>query len=240
MSRVLVIDINNLQTFNLLASLPAHCLLFLTFRKRVWKNVFLQATVFMYGLVYIGIGNYIGDNFFPENLILMASIVSIAVTALTLPPLLFMLRRMYSNRNTLQAAVFWRLVWLVPLSFFMIIFLGGNYLRGSFDSWFFIVRVVSYGVLLMLCYLFDVIARQISEAEAVKRKAEEAAAEIDFYRKMSHSLRTPLTVISTNIQTAKRRPNEADELLTHSQAEIMKMAAMISDALKDGEKGAGE
>jgi signal transduction histidine kinase len=76
-------------------------------------------------------------------------------------------------------------------------------------------------------------------AEA-RRKSEELAAETGFYRKMSHALRTPLTIVSTNIQTARRRPEEAFDLLTDSQAEIMKMAAMISDALKDGEKGAGE
>ncbi|MDR0875357.1 MAG: hypothetical protein LBN12_04010 [Clostridiales Family XIII bacterium] len=72
------------------------------------------------------------------------------------------------------------------------------------------------------------------------RKAEELAAETAFYRRMSHDLRTPLTVVSTNIQTAQRRPEEAGKLLTDSQAEIMKMSDMISDALKDGEKGAGE
>ena len=76
--------------------------------------------------------------------------------------------------------------------------------------------------------------------DAAKREAEEEAAKTDFYRKMSHSLRTPLTIVSTNIQTAKRRPQEADELLDKSQAEIMKMADTISHALKDGDKGAGE
>jgi signal transduction histidine kinase len=75
---------------------------------------------------------------------------------------------------------------------------------------------------------------------AAKRETEKLAAKTDFYRKMSHDLRTPLTVVSTNIQTARRRPEEAYELLTKSQSEIMKMADMISDALKDGDKGAGE
>lgn len=78
------------------------------------------------------------------------------------------------------------------------------------------------------------------EAEAVKRQAEEQAAKINFYRKMGHDLRTPLTIVSTNIQTARRRPDEAYGLLTDAQGEIMKMAEMISGALKDGDKGAGE
>jgi hypothetical protein len=81
-------------------------------------------------------------------------------------------------------------------------------------------------------------ARQ--ESAAAKLEAEKLAEKTEFYRKMSHDLRTPLTIVSTNIQTAQRRPEEAFELLADSQAEIMRMAGMISDALKDGEKGAGE
>ena len=91
----------------------------------------------------------------------------------------------------------------------------------------------------MFLILSQCVLLSISYTEA-KRRAEELAAKTDFYRKMSHDLRTPLTIVSTNIQTARRRPEEAGELLTHSQSEIMKMADMISNALKNGEKGAGE
>jgi len=69
-----------------------------------------------------------------------------------------------------------------------------------------------------------------------RREMEELAAQTSFFRKMNHALRTPLTVVSTNIQTARRRPEEADELLTESQSEIMKMAEMIDDALQDSDK----
>jgi signal transduction histidine kinase len=56
---------------------------------------------------------------------------------------------------------------------------------------------------------------------------------------MSHDLLTPLTRVSTNVQTAQRRPELADELLGNSQADIMKMAEMINDALRDGKEGEG-
>jgi signal transduction histidine kinase len=71
----------------------------------------------------------------------------------------------------------------------------------------------------------------------MRRAFDEISAKTDFYRRMSHDLRTPLTKVSTNIQTAKRRPQEAAELLEKSQDEIMKMAAMIDDALSDGDEG---
>ncbi|MDR0840786.1 MAG: hypothetical protein LBN26_05300 [Christensenellaceae bacterium] len=66
---------------------------------------------------------------------------------------------------------------------------------------------------------------------------EEAAAKNDFYHKMSHGLRTPMTVVSTCIQTVRRRPTEAAELLPEAQTEIMKIAKMIDDALEDGDEG---
>jgi hypothetical protein len=94
---------------------------------------------------------------------------------------------------------------------------------------------------------FEILERAIIEKDILsvnyaeaKRHERELSAKTDFYRKMSHDLRTPLTLVSTNIQTAWRRPEEAYELLTKSQNEIMKMADMISDALKDGDKEAGE
>jgi len=54
-----------------------------------------------------------------------------------------------------------------------------------------------------------------------------------FFNKMSHDLRTPLTRVSTNIQMARLEPEDAEEYLIHSQADIMEMAGMINDALTD-------
>ena len=169
------------------------------------------------------------------NPLAAANIISLIVIAVTLPPLLFMLRRLCSNLDMKQAVVFWRLAWLVPAVFFFIVWFASSYPGGNVNSSFIVVRIFIYLSLLLICYLFEIAVRQIHEAEAAKREAEELAAKMDFYHKMSHSLRTPLTIVSTNIQTARRRPQEADELLTKSQAEIMKMADTISDALKDSD-----
>ena len=54
-----------------------------------------------------------------------------------------------------------------------------------------------------------------------------------FFNKMGHDLRTPLTRVSTNIQMARLVPEDAEEYLIHSQADIMEMAGMINDALTD-------
>lgn len=64
--------------------------------------------------------------------------------------------------------------------------------------------------------------------EETKRREEELTAQTDFYRKMSHSIRTPLTIISTNIQIANRQEATDHERLTKSQDEIMRMAQPAS------------
>ena len=103
-----------------------------------------------------------------------------------------------------------------------------------YDDVFFVSGVVSH----LFLVLSQCVMLSVSYAET-KRRERELAAQADFYRRMNHNMRTPLTIVSTNIQTARRRPEEAAELLTASQAEIMKMAAMIDDALKDDEKAPG-
>jgi len=70
-----------------------------------------------------------------------------------------------------------------------------------------------------------------------KLREKELSRRTDFYRVMSHNLRTPLTVISTNIQTARRRPEEASMLLEDSQGVLMEMADTIESALEDDDKG---
>ncbi|MDR1706241.1 MAG: hypothetical protein LBS19_16385 [Clostridiales bacterium] len=90
----------------------------------------------------------------------------------------------------------------------------------------------------MFLSLSQCVMLAVSYAET-KRRIDDLAAKTDFFRKMNHSMRTPLTVLSTNIQVARLRPEEAEGLLKDSQAEIMKLADMVSDALKNN-GGAGE
>jgi signal transduction histidine kinase len=73
----------------------------------------------------------------------------------------------------------------------------------------------------------------VSYAET-KRREEELTAKTDVYRRVSHNLRTPLTRASTSIQVAKAKPEMAEELLADAQAEIMDMAEIIGEALRDG------
>jgi hypothetical protein len=72
----------------------------------------------------------------------------------------------------------------------------------------------------------------VSYAETKKRE-EELARKTNFYHKMAHDLLTPLTIVSTSIQLAVFKPEEASEELQVSQKEIMKMARKINDALSD-------
>jgi signal transduction histidine kinase len=97
-------------------------------------------------------------------------------------------------------------------------------------------------VIIHVILLCDRYAKATTEAEEARLKEEELTRKTDFYRRMSHDLRTPLTIISTNIQMANRHEETDHELLTKSQNEIMRMAKMIDAALEDdgGESGVEE
>jgi signal transduction histidine kinase len=71
----------------------------------------------------------------------------------------------------------------------------------------------------------------------MRRKFDEISAKTAFYRRVSHDLLTPLTRVSTCVQSANARPGDADMLLTKAQSDIMEMAAMINDALRQGREG---
>jgi len=87
--------------------------------------------------------------------------------------------------------------------------------------------------------LFMVLAQffmlSMSYAQA-KEAQQELTRKTEFYRAMNHNMRTPLTIISTNIQTARRRPEEANELLGQSQEVIMEIARTIDAALEGDEE----
>ena len=230
--------IESLNIFKFAIGVPMIPLAFFVYRKRVWQSVFALAMSFIYNLIPQGVGSYAFEHWAsPASYpLLTPTAVTIAVTAVTLPPLLYILRRLYDNPSTKQTVVFWRLIWMMPMMFFIVFLMGNNYLFANEinAAYFFTFRVIIYCALVFISFLFDAVFRQVWEAEAARRKAGEAEAKADFYRRMSHEIRTPLTVVSTNIQTARRRPEEADELLEKSQATIMEMAKIINDALEEG------
>ncbi|MDR0839917.1 MAG: hypothetical protein LBN26_00805 [Christensenellaceae bacterium] len=96
------------------------------------------------------------------------------------------------------------------------------------DNVFFVPGVLSN--LFMIISQCLVLAVNYAEA---RRKADELTAKTDFYRRMNHEMRTPLTKISTNIQIANRQPETDHERLMKSQDEIMRMSEMIDAALDD-------
>jgi len=53
---------------------------------------------------------------------------------------------------------------------------------------------------------------------------------------MSHNIITPLTRISTNVQTANKKEGTDHERLAGAQADVMLIKDMVSRALFDGRK----
>ncbi|MCL2638165.1 MAG: hypothetical protein FWD48_07295 [Oscillospiraceae bacterium] len=227
------INVQTVQFIMLGVTLPVNIMPFFVFRKRILQNIFLQTVALMYSPIVIGTGTHTAEKLFDSSLF-AAAIISLVVCGITLPPLMFLLRKLYTNPAINQSDL-WKFFWLIPLAFFAIImFSGSNFISShTHGIEFIIIRIVLYVVLLLICYLFEIAIRRIAETEAAKRQAEEKAAEADFYKKMSHQLLTPLTVVSTSIQTIKIKPEKTEELINKSQDKIMEMADMINAALSE-------
>ena len=79
--------------------------------------------------------------------------------------------------------------------------------------------------------------RTEKEYNEAKQREEELTRKTNFYHRVSHDLLTPLTRVSTCVQSAGRYPEDAPELLAKAQADIMEMAEMINDALRRDREG---
>jgi signal transduction histidine kinase len=84
-----------------------------------------------------------------------------------------------------------------------------------FGLGFFIIRVIIYGALLLTCYLLETAVRKVCEAEAAKSESEILAEtnrfldglyvmKSEYLSNLSHEMKTPLTVLSLNIQRVSR------------------------------------
>ena len=179
------VDLRVMQLYKLYTGLPLVFIPFWIFRKRVWQNAFLAAVSFMYGPISVGFGIYASVNWFADTAypLLGANLVSLAAIGLTLPPLLFILRRLHENNNVDQT-VTWRFIWILPMSFFSLYMLTGNYLvPGAFKgNTFFIIRALLYGALLLTCYLLETAMRQVSENVTLKENTRMTERQLDLQR----------------------------------------------------------
>jgi signal transduction histidine kinase len=114
-------------------------------------------------------------------------------------------------------------LYFISLIVFM---LWGSAANTIAKTYFFIAPVLSNTFTALSQFIM--LSQDYTEA---RRKVRELAASTDFYHRMAHDLLTPLTIVSTNVQIAGRKPEEAPALLRDAQKEIMQMAEMINDAL---------
>lgn len=208
-------DMQGLQFFKIFASIPSMTLSFILYRRKkaAWQFAFLAASAYMYGLIGIGIGIYITDTFFASaNSFLTESIFTIIVAVITLPLLLFLLKRLCNNPYMKQALIFWRFIWLLPTFFFAVTIMSSSYLRDNKHGGSFVfIRIVLYFALLLICYLFEKLIRQVAQAENAKLEKETLEQidkmKTDLMQTVSHEMRTPLTVMSVYAELAVKEMN---------------------------------
>ena len=213
-------EISTINVFITIVGLPTSAVFpFFIYRKRPWQNIFLLSICFAYHLTPSGISNYAHDVIFASHTqpLLAAGVFKIVLTIATLPFVLYVLRRLFENTQIEKTVVFWRFFWLVPGLFFAITMMSNNYLFFPLDKDvpFVVMRLLVLAALLIACYLLETSVRQAMEAESEKRKTEELADKNQFLESLSkmkseylsnlsHEMKTPLTVLSLNLQRASR------------------------------------
>ncbi|MDR2889292.1 MAG: hypothetical protein LBV33_05570 [Lachnospiraceae bacterium] len=98
---------------------------------------------------------------------------------------------------------------------------------------FLLLAIASFFVYWHILRMLDNSAKNAQleiEAQRLETKAE-------FYRRMNHKIRTPLTRVSTNIQIANMREITDHERLIKAQQEIMQVSEMISTKQNDDDSG---
>ena len=247
------LDMEALQLFKLCAGLPTVIMPFYIFRKRFLQNLFLLALSFSYILIPRGIGTFAGESWFSTSAYPMfaADVVKALVIVLTLPFLLYMIRRLFNNPDMKKAVIFWRLVWLMPTAFFAVTAISSNYtFFNSVESVSLIIfKTIIFCALLLICYLFEASVRQVSDAENARRETEALTEKnllldslshmkSDYLSNLGHEIKTPLTVLSLNIQRASRlfetggEMNKIEKALDNAGNETDRLIRMAEAAIE--------
>ena len=225
-------DLSTISAYKLISALPSMIFPFFIFRKRTLQSIFLLSIHLIYNITPIGISNYAYDYWFSSFAypMLTANILLIAITAITLPFVVYVLRRMFQNTYIGSAGMFWRYFWLIPVLFFAIILLSDNYLIFSLgrDISFVAMRLLTLAVLMFVCYLLDASLRQVSENIELKEHARTAEKQLDMHREqyeritqnaeasrnLRHDLRHHFTAVSrlAEDESAERTKAYLDEL----------------------------
>ena len=173
------VEMPRLNDFIVLFGLPQLIPPFFIFRRRVWQHIFLMSVTTAYGLTPSGISIYAAQYWFGSMADSIGAVVvlKIILTVLTLPLLLYVLKRLAENTHMGKATVFWRLFWLIPGLFTIITMLNNSFLTSDEQNISFVVmRLLSLVALVLVCYLLDMALRQAAMAEVAERVAAEAEA----------------------------------------------------------------
>lgn len=226
----ITMDLNAIRILRAYFVLPMLAAPIIVFHKRIWQAAVIASMGLVCYVVASGVSGYVAARILSDNTLLYAGIACIAITILTMPPVIFTMRRVSTSPYADLVIKFWRLAWIVPVMFLSIAITGQiSYAAGNIlDRQLISFMISAYLIPLSIIFLLNVLMNQnTSETEYEKQ-------EIEFYREINHKIRAPLATVSADIQTAQQNPNKRDEMLTKAQSGVMEIAEIIRDTMEDG------
>ena len=180
-----------------------------------FQCLFLLAVSCMYQTAILGLGIFVeeilGGPFSAKYPMLINNGVCIAISLLLMPILLRMLRRIFTIVGMEQSS-FWRMVWIIPMLFFVLCAFSGDIIvyRETSDALSFVaVRLLMTAAMLFICYfLSSVLKTEVRSAEAEenarmmelqlslqREQYDLIAAGIEQTRAARHDLRQHMSVV---------------------------------------------
>lgn len=150
---------------------------FFFIRKSFFQNLFLVAIVANYSLIVIGAGNYaelaLSGTLVENSPYLLSNTVKIALSALTLPLVLWALKKLFALWPE-EKSLIWRMNWIVPTLFAVLCFMAFGFYHGTETITtisFFAGRIVVGAGCVATCFLVARAFRQEAQNAAMQEHA---------------------------------------------------------------------
>lgn len=237
-----VLSFSFLQAYKLALIIPCVVVDMLLVEDSKPKLLYFIAIMLTYVVTAVKIGNYLAFSLITDPSFSHIALINLSVFAVTMPLMLVYIHRVFEKTVFIvesSGKALWNIIWIIP-GLFCFISLVNNF---AFTPDIIIQPQFAFTTCMTIASLFivtSILLRVLQIAAKTEILEQMSRQKTEFLSNVSHEMRTPLTVISVDIQTAAgilkhtdeaMNIPEAVELLTDAQEEIIRLAKMVGGML---------